>query len=519
MTKLRGALCALALAAVVSAACATPALAQSRPVAPGNTAASAFQPAQNCSCHSMFIQEWSQSLHSKSLSDPLFKVKVAEANAASQNKLGPFCLKCHGPVGTMTGQLANTDPKSAAAQGIPCSFCHQVTGASAPTNNVSLLLDPSGVYRAQVATPTAPHPTAVSPFHNSSEICGSCHNVAHPGNGLPVESTYTEWQGSPQAKAGITCQDCHMAYMPGEMGPEVGWDAGGGPRRPVFEMNFMGAQVAMGDPSTAKEMLKNAATLDMQAPSILEGSDNTSITVQITNVGAGHNLPTGLTEVRQMWLDVTFTGPDGTVTELGKHVYGTVLKDAAGKYPAELWAATGVQSDDRIPPQGTSTSSYKFALPDGVQYGTIKAQLLYRSESDDLARSAKVDNPVTVMAEASQPVYASVAVERQANGATLSQVAGSQLTPLVISILGLILCFAIVIFFVWWGRRPLGSGPKPRRNKRNGGEGPASGGEATGPMTPSAADSPTVEMPPVESENAPETVADEGAAPANEGDE
>jgi hypothetical protein len=463
MTKLRGALCAAVIAVAIVAICATPALASPRPVAAGNTPVSGFAPAQTCNCHSNFIQEWQQSMHAKALSDPLFKTKLAEGNTATGGKIGPFCLSCHGPVGTMTSQLANVDPASASQQGIPCSFCHQVTGTTSPTNNVSLLVDPSGTYRAQIQSPTSPHATAFSPFHNSSDICGGCHNVSHPGNGLPVEATFTEWQGSAQAKAGTTCQDCHMSRAPGEQGPAVGWDAGGGPQRSVFQMNFMGAQVALGDPVIATQMLQSAATLDMQAPGILEGADNTSITVTITNIGAGHDLPTGLTEVREMWLEVSFVGSDGTVTQLGKHQYGTVLKDASGKYPAQLWDATGVQSDDRIPPQGTSVNSYKFAFPSGADHGTIKAQLLYRSSSDDMAKKAGVKNPVTVMAESSQPIYASVAAERQANGALLTEASASPLTPLVISILGMLLCFGLVIYFVmFWGRRPV-TPRKPRR--------------------------------------------------------
>jgi len=454
MTKLRGAALAAALAVVLIVAGAGSAFAASRPVAANNTPATGFAGEQTCDCHSNFITEWQQSMHSKALTDPLFKTKLAEGNAATSNALGPFCLKCHGPVGTMTNQLGNTDPNVAAAQGIPCSFCHQVTGASSPTNNVSLLVDPSGTYRAQIATPTAPHPTAVSTFHNSAEICGSCHNVAHPGNGLPVEATYSEWLASPQAKAGTTCQDCHMSQTPGQIGPSVGWDAGGGPRRPVYQMSFMGAQVGLGNPILAEQMLQNAATLQLDSPGVLEGAKSTSVTVTITNVGAGHDLPTGLTEVRQMWLDVTFTGPDGKVTELGKHTYGTVLKDASGKYPAELWNATGIQSDDRIPPMGVSVSSYRFSLPDGAEYGTIKAQLLYRSAPADLAKKAGAPNPTTVMAEQSQPVYASVAAERQANAGELNAAADSPIMPLVISILGLLVIFGLIIFFVWWGRRP-----------------------------------------------------------------
>jgi hypothetical protein len=406
-------------------------------------------------------------MHAKALTDPLFKTKVAEGNAATGGQIGPFCLKCHGPVGTMTNQLANTDPKSAGAQGIPCSFCHQVTGASAPTNNVSLMVDPSGTYRAQLATPTAPHAVAPSPFHTTSAICGSCHNVSHPGNGLPVEATYTEWQGSPQAKAGVQCQDCHMSAAPGQIGPSMGWAAGGGPQRMVYQMNFMGAQVALGNSLLAEQMLKSAATLEMVSPGILEGSKNTSVAVTVTNTGAGHNLPTGLTELREMWLQVTFVAPDGKETEVGKHVYGTVLKDAAGKYPAEMWTATGIQSDDRIPPKGTSESSYKFAFPAGVEYGTIKAQLLYRSAPEALAKKAGVENPVTVMAEKSQPVYLNTAAERASHGAELAEASTSPLTPLVIAIAGMVLCAGLIIFFLMWNRGPAAPvGPKPDKKAK-----------------------------------------------------
>ena len=420
MTKLRGVLFAVALAVVLVVGGAGVAAAQSRPVAAGNTPASGFAAAQTCSCHSGFLQEWQQSMHAQALTDPIYRTELTAADAATSGKIGPFCLKCHGPVGTMTGQLSSIDPTTAAGQGIGCSFCHQVTGPSSPTNNVSLLIDPSGVYRAQIATPTAPHPTAVSAFHSSSQLCGSCHNVAHPGNGLPVESTYTEWQASPQAKAGITCQDCHMTAAPGQIGPSMGWAAGGGPRRLVYQMTFTGGQVALGNPVLATAMLQTAATLQLAAPTILEESKSSSATVTITNVGAGHDLPTGLTEVRQMWLQVTFVAPDGKETVLGKHTFGTVLKDANGKYPAQLWDAVGIQSDDRIPPKGTSVDSYKIVFPEGVTAGTLKAQLLYRSVPDALANQAGVQNPVTVMAEHSQAVYTTAAAEHKANGRSMS---------------------------------------------------------------------------------------------------
>jgi hypothetical protein len=459
MRKLRGTLCALVLAASLVVAGAVTASAV--PVAANNTPPSAFAPAQTCDCHSNFIGEWKQSMHAQALSDPIFKAKVAEGNAATNGAIGPFCIKCHGPVATMVGQTGATDPKTAAAQAISCSFCHQVTGASAPRGNVSLELSPSGTYRAQIATPQAPHPVAVSPFHATSEICGSCHNVSHPGNGLPIEATYTEWQGSPQAKAGIQCQGCHMSLTPGEIGPSMGWAAGGGPLRPVYQMTFTGAQVGLSDPTLAEQMLKSAATVKLEAPEMLTQSKSSSATVTVTNTGAGHDLPTGLTEVREMWLSVTMTGPDGKVVELGRHQYGTVLKNAAGKYPVQLWEATGVQSDDRIPPMGSTTDSYKISFPQGALYGTLKAQLLYRSAPDDLAKKAGAPNPTTVMAQAEQVVYANPAGQKQLNNVYLNEAAASPWMPLVFAVVGLLLCVALVVFFVFWGRRTTPSAPKP----------------------------------------------------------
>ena len=491
MTKHKSVLLAVALAVVLVVSGASAAFAQPRPVAANNTPASGFAAAQTCNCHSQFLQEWQESMHAKALTDPLYKTKLAEANAGTNGAIGPFCLKCHGPVGTMTGQLATIDPKKASGQGISCTFCHQVTGPSSPTNNVSLMVDPSGVYRAQIATPTAPHPTAQSAFHSSAQLCGSCHNVAHPGNGLPVESTYSEWLASPQAKAGVTCQDCHMSQTPGQIGPSMGWAAGGGPQRPIFHMTFAGAQVGLGNPVLATAMLQTAATVKLETPGIMEGAKTSSATVTITNVGAGHNLPTGLTEVREMWLQVTFVAPDGKETDLGKHVFGTVLKDAAGKYPAEMWTATGIQSDDRIPPKGSTTDSYKIVFPEGVTAGTVKAQLLYRSSSDALAKKAGVKNPVTVMAEDAQPVYTTVAAERGANAGALNAVSASPLTPLVIAIGGLLVCFGLVIFFVRWGNKGAPKKPRPTRGAKKAGDKsaePAVAEPAVEPITEPAAE-------------------------------
>ena len=72
----------------------------------------------------------------------------------------------------------------------------------------SAALVPSG--QASSRRPMA----AYSARHSSSraEFCSSCHqfDAALAVNGKPLENTVAEWQASPQASQGVTCQTCHM---------------------------------------------------------------------------------------------------------------------------------------------------------------------------------------------------------------------------------------------------------------------------------------------------------------------
>ena len=351
-------------------------------------------------------------MHAQALSDPVFNAKVAQADAATDGKLGPFCRTCHGPAAAMTGEIAAGSITGAGTQqGVGCMFCHQVIAMQdGEPGNTSHLVDPSQTRRAQIKDPQAPHPAVYSELHEKAAICGGCHNVNHPVNGMHLESTYREWEKSPWAADGVVCQDCHMSEKAGTRGPSTGNAAMGAPTRDnIFHMTFVGGNVAQGNPEQATAMLKSAAELKMEAPQIVAAGDSDTVSVTITNVGAGHYLPTGLTEVREMWLEVTAENADGTSTKIGERRFGTVLKDKDGKSPAQLWEAAGVQSDDRIPPRESVTATYTVAMPAGAEKTTLKAALYYRSVPDELAKEAGVQNPVTEMAGATQPVFASEA--------------------------------------------------------------------------------------------------------------
>ena len=196
-----------------------------------------------------------------------------------------------------------------------------------------------------------------------------------------------------------------MTPGPGVTKPRKGTAGGGGPTRDhVYMMTFAGGNVGLGDAVRAEERLKGAATLELEVPEVVE-SGEVPVMTTITNSGAGHYLPTGLTEVRQMWLEVTATDENGAELLSERREFGSVLRDAEGNYPVYLWDAVAFQSDDRIPPQGSTSTEYSFPMASGPV--TVKAALYYRSCSEEIADKAGVDVPTTTMAEVTEVVYSS----------------------------------------------------------------------------------------------------------------
>ena len=194
-----------------------------------------------------------------------------------------------------------------------------------------------------------------------------------------------------------------------------------GPERPhVFTHNFVGGNNFMpglfdggqDQVKMAEERLHNAAVLSLDAGDI----GNKRFTVTITNNGAGHKLPTGLSNVRQMWLDITVTEKSSgrTVYASGQPdengylkndvlLYQTVFGDGQGRSVDNLAKAREILSDNRIAPK--QSASQTFFLPkDAPDNGlTITARLCYRIFSqrlvDQIAGKDVFDLPITVMAE------------------------------------------------------------------------------------------------------------------------
>jgi hypothetical protein len=431
------------LMAVIVAMIAAPALALP------SISSDAFLAVEGCGCHSGFIETWRDSMHAKALTDPLYQYKLDEAKAATDGALGPYCEACHAPVAVMAGEMmegATLSPQG--GEGVACDFCHQVTGRTDPIGNTSVVITPDGVKRAQWDNARSPvHETEYSPFHETAEFCGSCHNVNHPVNGLALESTYTEWKNGPYAADGIVCQDCHMTPGPGVTKPNPGVAAGGGPQRDhVYTMTFAGGNVALGDSALAEERLQAAAELELNAPTIVEKGQSAEVTVKITNVGAGHYLPTGLTEVRQMWLEVVATTTDGEQAIVGRHDFGSILQDSEGRSPVEPWEAVSFAVDDRIPPKESVEDAFELTMPESGEV-ELSAVLYYRSASEEMADAAGVEVPTTTMASVSQAIYGSQDIADEANTDSNGG-SGSSTMLLVFAVGGLVLAGLLLVLIV-----------------------------------------------------------------------
>lgn len=383
-----------------------------------------FGPSAGCGCHAALLGQWQQSMHAKAITDPLYLVKLKEGEEATGGALGPFCNGCHAPVAVMAGELTSIDQSQMSTvgkEGVTCDFCHQVSGTEGTFGNTSTAVTGDGIKLAQLKDPQAPHAAAYSQFHETAEFCGNCHNVDHPTNGMHLEATYTEWKNGPYAAEGIVCQDCHMTPGAGVTKPNPGKAAGMGPdREHIYTMTWAGGNVGLGDAALAEQRLKAAAELELELPEIVE-SGEVAVKTTITNVGAGHYLPTGLTEVRQMWLEVVATDEAGAEVLSERRDFGSVLKDAEGNFPVELWDAVDFQSDDRIAPRESASNDYAFPMATGPV--TVKATLYYRSCSEEMAEKAGVEIPTTTMAEVTKTVYPTA--EAKAAGEAAEKDAGS----------------------------------------------------------------------------------------------
>ena len=286
-------------------------------------------------CHEEIYAMWQRSMHSASLSDPIFQASYMRAYYETQGKAKAICLRCHAPVAFFTNDLDLERPAS--REGITCDYCHSVVSVDLNRRHQPYEIALDGVKRGPLADAASPaHEVASSELHLSAEFCAGCHEYANDA-GLPIFTTYSEWKLSPQAAEGKTCQHCHMPLQKGNtVRPGLGVD-----REEINLHNISGGH--------SPEQIRRAATAKVLR---VERQQPTSavVEIEVANVGSGHSIPTGLPTRKLVLEVVVYVG--GRPVRHFKRYYQRTLLDADRKLITEdhrvILDARSVLEDNRL---------------------------------------------------------------------------------------------------------------------------------------------------------------------------
>lgn len=350
--------------------------------------------AKECgACHPAFYTEWSGSMHSRSWTDPYFQVDW-RFDGSQQ-----ICKNCHTPLDRQQEHRVlgfrdknkwnpiltpnpDFDP-GLQHEGVTCAVCHIRDGK---------ILGPFG-------NGDAPHP--VERLQDTNQVCVRCHVVG--GNRwdtfyrFPPCGTVAEIRTTPGAylneekrqpvlpdrgrtgeirvsdTASLDCVGCHMPLVERPLVP-------GGEARPVRRHLWRGGH----DPEMVRQALE--VTLN-EAPELPSGKRG--YTLQLTNVGAAHYLPTGTPDRH---LTVRFRLLDQTGKILKEKSYILKRNFLWRPFIVELW-------DTRLPRWQTRTYRFEFFTTRGPEPSVLEVVVRYHLLEESRRRLIGYENKEPVSYE------------------------------------------------------------------------------------------------------------------------
>ena len=426
-----------------------------------------FQSPETCeTCHAAIYEQWSRSTKARTNRNgwvaglyngtdatmgpgpppdpnrPPFFGFLARHNvdAANPTRNGE-CANCHQP------EYVGPDPTNtnfnrfadAQHRGVSCAFCHKIVDVDVSAAGIGrpnlvggdghggdglppktrMLRSPGepGVFFGPLDDVTFHTPTMRASYAailGSSRLCAACHedntdprdpNGDFRGtyDGPASQLTYSEWAASPYAQEGVECQDCHMPPVEADRLCDVA-DI----RRDASQIRSHAFE------GTTPEFLRRAVILRASAVPV---RDALRVTVEITNSGAGHHVPTGVT-LRNMILVVVARDREGNpLPQLEGPVvpnWGGAGDPAAGNFaglPGKGYARVLVDEflaenvlfteavnafDNRIPALATDTTEYLFALPKRWEKQDVRVEsvLYYRRAFKPIADQRRWNVPL-----------------------------------------------------------------------------------------------------------------------------
>lgn len=296
-------------------------------------------------CHAAQVRDWRGSLHGAAGSPGLLAQTTRMRDPAQVES----CLRCHAPLAEQQPQLRaahrggpEADRTYAAnpafdaalqSEGVTCAACH-VRGwerLGPPTVAPTLLT-------------LASYPRRPLAIYQRADLCLGCHQLPPRSAlaGRPLLDTYREWLLGPYMPRGIQCQHCHM---------------------PNREHTWKGVH----DPETFRQGI----AVDGRAWRGTSGV--VSVRATITNVGAGHYLPT--TPTPAAWLAIELHDRDG------RPIAGARAERRIGRHLRFTGGRFEELEDTRIPPGGQLTLAQGWR--DGAVARATFARVTVRVRPDD----------------------------------------------------------------------------------------------------------------------------------------
>lgn len=184
-----------------------------------------------------------------------------------------------------------------------------------------------------------------------------------------------------------------------------------GDEREIHPHYLVGANVnaeelggSPGYAAMAEARLESAARLEIELPPSVSSGAALEFEVVVRNVAAGHSLPTSLTELREMWVELEVRAEDGQLLFQSGHLqpdgeipagamrFGAIAVDAQGGVTYKPWEISRFLWKRQVPARGRESDGFAVDLPDGLAGPVrVEARLLYRSASPKALRSLMGD--------------------------------------------------------------------------------------------------------------------------------
>ena len=408
------------------------------------------------SCHSDIFNQWADSNHKNLVeSNPYYMVMEGLAGEIEGEEFREWCMGCHNPSAVTTG-LTKTGHamdrnlltsalfekgaktlledfkahgSSRLEEGVSCVACHRITEAkSAGDGSYALDLQNRERYvfedsksalgqwigeKLINSNPKVHKQSYSNDLYKKSGYCASCHDESSPITGKAVVSTFKEWEKSPyndpkNPQERKDCVDCHMTYLKdGKFAPLMGASTDGGKIKKDVKVHYFSGSNYFLSGLKSKEhedqttqLLRTAAKLDVEMK-------NDQLLVGVKNVGAGHHLPTGVADFRELWLDVTLKDADGKVVvssgklkedgNLGEDArpFMKVFGDKEGNPVGLLfWRYETLLSDTRIPAGERRVESYEVKETKMLKYPlSVVVKLNFRIYPQWVTDAVRKTNP------------------------------------------------------------------------------------------------------------------------------